>query len=475
MPDWAKWLAFGGGAILVVVVLIVTLSGGGDSSTAAASTTTTAATDASTTSAEAATGTEAPTSTTSPTSTEAATDTLGPGEAPGEIFLESAEEEGPDSFAAGEIFNAPVVSTTSTLVTTTTTTEPTTTTLEGQVTVQGRDGGQPGLYGGTQDQTSCDADAMLAYLQANFAKAQAWVDAQNNDPNLLWGDGRTELAVVDLPAFFEELTPAILLEDTRVTNHGYRDGRPTGRQSVLQAGTAVLVDKYGVPRARCACGNPLIPPLPSPTPPVYVGPQWPRWSPVTVVIITPSPTVVTDIILINVYTGDRFTRPVGGRGDTDIVIVDVQPVAIAGTWAGTFVVTEIFVPESGTLPDGTPIDPGGYDIESCRAALAAEGALDADTAAALDQLESGLPMTATFTGTYDQPDTVTIVVEESGETQVVPWTITPSGGIAFDVTTEDGTISFIGGLEGNVIDGAWSSASPDGFELIGLFTLTKGG
>ncbi|PZT71125.1 hypothetical protein DN402_02310 [Streptomyces sp. SW4] len=49
----------------------------------------------------------------------------------------------------------------------------------------------------------------------------------------------------------------MLRADTRVTGHGLRGGRPVGGQAVLQAGTAVLVDDRGVPRVRCAGGNPL--------------------------------------------------------------------------------------------------------------------------------------------------------------------------------------------------------------------------
>ena len=83
-----------------------------------------------------------------------------------------------------------------------------------------------------------------------------------------------------------KLTPVTLTRDTRVTNHGYRNGRPTPRQSVLQAGSAVLVDRYGVPRARCGCGNPLIPPARVRVRPTYVGPPWPGWNPINVVVVT---------------------------------------------------------------------------------------------------------------------------------------------------------------------------------------------
>ena len=58
------------------------------------------------------------------------------------------------------------------------------------------------------------------------------------------------------PGYLRGLTSVVLRADTQVTNHGFRDARVTGFQSVLQAGTAVLVDNRGVPRVRCACGSP---------------------------------------------------------------------------------------------------------------------------------------------------------------------------------------------------------------------------
>ena len=57
--------------------------------------------------------------------------------------------------------------------------------------------------------------------------------------------------------FLGSLTPVTLRTDTAVTNHGFRDGSATAFQSVLQAGTGVLVDAQGLPRVRCYCGNPL--------------------------------------------------------------------------------------------------------------------------------------------------------------------------------------------------------------------------
>ena len=104
----------------------------------------------------------------------------------------------------------------------------------------------PGLYGGTNENV-CDVDQLIEFLWENPDMARAWAEVQG-------------LTVAELEDYLRSLEPAILLENTLVTNHGYRNGRATPFQAVLEAGTAVLVDEDGIPRARCACGNPLIPP-----------------------------------------------------------------------------------------------------------------------------------------------------------------------------------------------------------------------
>ncbi len=242
---------------------------------------------------------------------------LGPGETAGEIFLEPAGSPGPDSFTGGEVFAGPVVATTAPVATTTTEPPTTVTTLAGQVLVEGRSGDRPGLYGGTRDSTRCDAAAILSFLQTSPAEAEAWVAALNSDPDLRWGEDRTSLAVADLSDYFSELTPVTLIEDTRVTNHGFRDGKPTPRQSVLEAGTAVLVDRYGVPRAKCACGNPLIPPQAVPLSPTYVGTPWVGWGTTIIVVIQPTVVVIEDFVLIDIWDGTAYKRPVGTSGTED--------------------------------------------------------------------------------------------------------------------------------------------------------------
>jgi hypothetical protein len=114
-----------------------------------------------------------------------------------------------------------------------------------------------------------------------------------------------------------ELTPAVLRGDTRVTNHGFTGGRANPLQQVLQAGTAVLVDRFGVPRTRCACGNPLTEPKAASGTVTYRGPRWPGFSPRTIVVVQPSATVIDDFTFVDVITGDPFTRPAGTEGDSD--------------------------------------------------------------------------------------------------------------------------------------------------------------
>ena len=316
-----------------------------------------------------------------------------PGETPGEIFLEAAGSPGPDSFTGGEVFVEPVVSTTAPVATTTIAPATTLTTLPGQVVVEGRSGDRPGLYGGTRDSARCDADGMLTFLLANPAQADAWIEALNSDPTLRWGENRISLTVADLPAYFAELTPVTLIEDTRVTNHGFRNGKPTPRQSVLQAGTAVLVDQYGVPRAKCACGNPLIPPKPAPTAPTYVGTAWPEWGTTIVIVVQPTIVIIEDFILIDVWDGTFFGRPAGTSGHED---QDGTGVVAAGGTVSVFA-ADPMAPVGGFAIDA-PYDTATFTVDLDPSALSWIAFSGAE--APLDQME-GVGSDLSNDGTID--------------------------------------------------------------------------
>jgi hypothetical protein len=167
-------------------------------------------------------------------------------------------------------------------------------------------GGVPGLYGGTRDQRSCDQEQMVQFLTSNPSKGREWARVQG-------------ITFAELPTFIRGLTPVLLRSDTRVTNHGFSGGRATPKQSVLQAGTAVLVDQYGEPRARCACGNPLLGPR-AIAQPRYTGPQWPGFSPTNITVIQKNTTVINVITVINITNGQPFGKPTGPNPGPDIPV-----------------------------------------------------------------------------------------------------------------------------------------------------------
>ena len=162
-------------------------------------------------------------------------------------------------------------------------------------------GGRPdgtGLYGGSGDQAVCDIDQLATFLEANPDKAAAWAAVQGIAPG-------------EIRDFLTGLTPVALLVDTAVTNYGFAGGVATPRQSVLQAGTAVLVDDTGLPVVRCACGNPLTAPQVTNLPGAdFYGNRWAGFDPARTVSVTRG-SAVTSFSLVDLETGASFERPVG--------------------------------------------------------------------------------------------------------------------------------------------------------------------
>ncbi|URM88917.1 hypothetical protein LUW75_01520 [Streptomyces sp. MRC013] len=166
------------------------------------------------------------------------------------------------------------------------------------------DGATPGLYGGTHSLPSCDVDQQARLLSADGARARAFAQAAGVTPS-------------GLGAWLSGLTPVTLRADTRVTGHGYRDGAAVPHPAVLQAGTAVLVDRYGAPRVRCAAGNPLRAPADAGPPTGYRGEPWPGFRPDRVVLVSPTQQVLDSLLLVNVLNGAWLERAIGTRGGED--------------------------------------------------------------------------------------------------------------------------------------------------------------
>jgi hypothetical protein len=178
-------------------------------------------------------------------------------------------------------------------------------------------GTAPGAYGGNGATPVCDASALVSSLQKNPGNGAAWAKAFGITPK-------------DIATFVAGLTPVVLTNDTRVTNHGYDHATVAPRQSILQAGSPVMVDTTGVPRVACTSGNPL-----AATRPIIItkthGDAWPGFSSSAVTTVAPGPATHT-LTLINTQTGVLYQQPTGSSG----VVVGggggTPPVAVAGQW-----------------------------------------------------------------------------------------------------------------------------------------------
>ena len=163
-------------------------------------------------------------------------------------------------------------------------------------------GNAPGLYGGSKA-NACDVEAMRDFLATHPAQASAWAQS------LMINAGQ-------IPTLLSSLTPLTLRTDTAVTNHGFDNGVAMPFQSVLQAGTAVLVDGVGLPRVRCYCGNPLQVPS-TPVVARYQGVRWAGFDSETVTTINAAPQAVDDFVVVKPETNEVVTRRRATRGGSD--------------------------------------------------------------------------------------------------------------------------------------------------------------
>ncbi|WP_329113252.1 DUF6777 domain-containing protein [Streptomyces sp. NBC_01353] len=209
-----------------------------------------------------------------------------------DVFLQPVAAQGSDPFTASTARTAGVPAPS-------TAPPPTATT---QV-IREISGSTPGLYGGNRSAASCDVERQVAFLAGDQAKARAFAEAAGIPESRLAG-------------WLRGLTPVLLRADTRVTGHGYRDGDVTSFQSVLQSGTAVLVDQYGAPRVRCACGNPLRSPV-AVQGATHRGQPWGGFRPDRVVVIRPTTTVVNSLVIVNVVDNTWIERKTGTDGERD--------------------------------------------------------------------------------------------------------------------------------------------------------------
>ncbi|MFB7290025.1 DUF6777 domain-containing protein [Actinacidiphila glaucinigra] len=206
----------------------------------------------------------------------------------GEIFLQNASAAGPDPFTpstAGE----PGTAVTPTI------TPNESSAPGGTLKVSGA---HPGLYSGKQNKAACDVERQIAYLTGDPARSKAFAETLKVEQQ-------------DLPAHLRALTPVQLNWDTRVTSHGFKDGKVTDYQAILQAGTPVMVDNRGVPVVRCACGNPMSAPDAANGTPTYSGRQWETFRAAGLVAVVPSDKPMKTLTLYDQDSKRWFERPSG--------------------------------------------------------------------------------------------------------------------------------------------------------------------
>ncbi len=107
-----------------------------------------------------------------------------------------------------------------------------------------------GPFGGTGSDLVCDRDLLVKSLKARPERLAEWARVLDVKPT-----------IKAVGTYITKLHPVTLIRDTRVTNHSFVSSRAVGFQSILAAGTSVLVDDYGNPVVRCRCGNPLLKPV----------------------------------------------------------------------------------------------------------------------------------------------------------------------------------------------------------------------
>lgn len=272
----------------------------------------------------------------------------------GEVFLSPAADVGPDPYSATPLAAAPDPALAQPV-------SQTDASISGSGQTSSANGSTPGLYGGTMNMAACDPLQVTNFLVANPDKAAAWVAALNEDPTVALPDGRP-LTVDLIPEYIASLTPVVLMNDTRVTNHGYKNGEPTSLQSTLQKGTAVLVDVKGVLRVKCYCGNPLTPAKATAKKPVYTGPVWPDFQPAQVSVVQQSTTVINVFVLTDYKTGQLFDRPAGTTGAADVAntpgaTTTVPPTTAAPTTAAPTTVAPTTAAPTTAAPTTTAARP----------------------------------------------------------------------------------------------------------------------
>ena len=164
-------------------------------------------------------------------------------------------------------------------------------------------GNTPGLYGGT-----------LNSLELRPRGDGGVPPGQPGEGGRVGRGARDRVA--DIPGYVAQLTPVILR--SRHLCHQPRLRERQGDHVALGAAGRHrgAGGRFGTPRVKCYCGNPLTP-AGTPSEPRFVGPTWPGFAGSNITVIQETTVVIETFTLVNPLTNEVFERPAGTTGAAD--------------------------------------------------------------------------------------------------------------------------------------------------------------
>lgn len=164
-------------------------------------------------------------------------------------------------------------------------------------------GDASGMYGSPGGEGAvCDTASLVSMITRDKTRARVWSGLLGTTPDKI----RPTIAA---------MTSLILRSDTLVMNSDYKNGKAIQYPAVLQAGTAVLVDRYGVPKVKCNCGNPLAQ-APTERPSKISGKSWREWNG-SATEVTKAKSKITSFSTTDVSTG----KPARVKPGSDVATV----------------------------------------------------------------------------------------------------------------------------------------------------------
>ncbi len=176
---------------------------------------------------------------------------------------------------------------------------------------------QPGLYGAKRGQAACDSSQLVDELNADPALREAFAV-------------KLAVATTDLGKSVGVMASVVLRSDTLVIDHLFVGGKAVGQAAVLEAGTPVLVDQFGVPRVRCTSGSPLQTLMTLPENVEFKGAEWTGFRAGAVISVVPAAQPIGELVLVDPGTLEAFLRDLPSEEiplEAEPTDVDLPPTA----------------------------------------------------------------------------------------------------------------------------------------------------